>query len=67
MEGWQSRAAFVVQWRPETDIGAGRFEGRVEHIASYQAVRFHSLEELLAFVARMLAEVRNDVGDTEQS
>jgi hypothetical protein len=59
MEGWQSRAAFVIQWRPETDIEAGRFEGRVEHIASYNAVRFHSLEELLAFVARMLAEIRD--------
>jgi hypothetical protein len=50
MEGWQSRAAFVIQWRPETDIEAGRFEGRVEHIASYNALRFHSLEELLTFV-----------------
>jgi hypothetical protein len=59
MEGWQSRAAFVIQWRPETDIEAGRFEGRVEHIASYQAVRFHSLEELLTFVARVLAEIRD--------
>ena len=59
MEGWQSRAAFVIQWRPETDIEAGRFEGSVEHIASYKATRFHSLDELLSFIARMLAEIRN--------
>jgi hypothetical protein len=59
MGGWQSDAAFVIQWRPETDIEAGRFEGRVEHIASYKAVRFRSLEELLAFFAKVLAEVRN--------
>jgi hypothetical protein len=59
MGGWQSDAAFVIQWRPETDIEAGRFEGRVEHIASYKAVRFRSLDELLAFFAQVLADVRN--------
>jgi hypothetical protein len=57
MEGWQSRAAFVIQFRPETDIEAGRFEGRVEHIVSYNATRFHSLDELLGFIASVLAEV----------
>jgi hypothetical protein len=59
MEGWQSRAAFVIQWRQETDIEAGRLEGRVEHIASYKARQFHSLEELLAFMAGILAEIRD--------
>jgi hypothetical protein len=59
MEGWQSKAAFVIQCRPETDIENGRFEGRIEHIASYRAVRFHSLDELLAFVATVLTEIRN--------
>src|SRR4030095_1283962 len=33
MEGWQYKAAFVIQFRPETDIGAGRLEGRIEHMA----------------------------------
>ena len=60
--GWQHRAAFVIQFRPETDIGAERFEGRVEHVASAQATRFHSLEGLLDFIAQVLAEVH----DTEQ-
>jgi hypothetical protein len=59
MDGWQYKAAFVIQFRPETDVDAGRFEGRVEHIASYKATRFHSLDELLAFIASVLAEVRN--------
>jgi len=63
MEGWQYKAAFVIQLRPETDIEAGRFEGRVEHVASTKAKRFHSLEELLSFIARVLTEV----GKTEQS
>ena len=59
MEGWQYKAAFVIQFRPETDIEAGRFEGRVEHIASYKTTRFHSLDELLGFIASVLTEVRN--------
>ena len=59
MEGWQYKAAFVIQFRPETDVEAGRFEGRVEHIASTKATRFHSLDELLGFIASVLTEVRN--------
>ncbi len=53
---WQYQGAFVIQFRPETDIAAGRYEGRVEHVASYEATHFHSLDELLAFVARLLKE-----------
>jgi len=59
MEQWQLTAAFVVQFRETTDIEAGRLEGRVEHIASCRAARFRSVEELLAFVSRVLAECRN--------
>ena len=62
MKGLQYRAAFVIQFRPGTDIESGRFEGRVEHVASCKAMRFHSLDELLAFMASVLAEVT----DTEQ-
>ena len=58
MEGWQYKAAFVIQFQPETDIAAGRFEGRVEHVASHEATRFHSLDELLGFIASVLIEVR---------
>ena len=36
MDGWQYKAAFVIQFRPETDINEGRFEGRVEHGISYK-------------------------------
>ena len=42
-----------------TDIEAGRFEGRAEHVASFKAPRFHSLDELLDFIASMLTEIRN--------
>ena len=59
MEGWQSKAAFVIQFRENADIEAGRLEGKVEHIASYQAARFHSADELFAFFAGVLAEIRD--------
>jgi hypothetical protein len=59
MEGWQYNSAFVIQLRPETDIDAGRFEGKVEHVASCGSTRFHSLEELLEFIASVLSDVRN--------
>jgi hypothetical protein len=59
MEGWQYKAAFVIQFRPETDVEAGRFEGRVEHVASTKATRFHSLEQLMGFIDGVLTEVRN--------
>jgi len=59
MKGWQYRGAFVIQFRAQTDVEAGRFEGRVEHVASYNATRFHSLDELLRFIASVLTEVNN--------
>ena len=50
--------AFVVQFRTETEIEQGRCVGRVEHVVSGQATRFDTLDELLAFLARVLATVR---------
>ena len=57
IEGWQYKAAFVVQFRPETDIEAGRFEGKVEHVASHRATRFHSLDELLTIIATVISQI----------
>ena len=57
MDGWQHKLAFVIQFWPETDVDAGRFEGRIEHIASYRAKRFHSLDELLSFIGGVLTDV----------
>ena len=59
MEKWRYKAAFVIQLRQESDPKAGRFEGRVEHIESYKATRFHSLDELLGFIASVLPEDGN--------
>jgi hypothetical protein len=50
--------AFVVQFRTETAIEQGHYAGRVEHVVSGQATAFHSLNELLGFIARVLATVR---------
>ena len=47
---------FVVQFRTETDVAAEHLVGRVEHVVSGQATTFHTLECLLTFFARMLAE-----------
>ena len=55
---WQYQGAFVIQFRPETNIAAGNFAGRVEHIASYEAAHFRSLDELLAFIERLLKEAQ---------
>ena len=60
MEGWQHKSAFVIQLRLETDIEAGRFEGRVEHVASTRSARFYSVDQLLDFIATVLTDVRNN-------
>lgn len=58
--------AFVVQFSPATQVDAGPVEGRVEHLVSRQATRFRSLEALLAFITRVLREVR-DAHSTAES
>jgi hypothetical protein len=50
--------AFVVQFRTETDIARGCVTGRVEHVVSGQATHFASIEELLAFIGRVLSTIR---------
>lgn len=50
--------AFVVQFREGMDATAPRFSGRVEHITSGRATRFHSPNELLEFLAEALTVVR---------
>lgn len=45
----------MVQLRESADVEHGRCAGRVEHVTSGQATRFQTLEELLAFIAGVLA------------
>ncbi len=66
MSGSQHTGAFVIQLRPQTDVKAGRLEGRVEHVASNQAAHFESLDELLSFLDRILKAARaNQQGQRE--
>lgn len=50
--------AFVVQFRAGTGMVPGRCAGRVEHMASGQATRFGSQEELWAFTVQILIGVQ---------
>jgi hypothetical protein len=60
MNEWQHKGSFVIKFRPETDPVAGRLDGRIEHVASGQTVRFRSFEELVGFLQRVLKEVRDE-------
>jgi hypothetical protein len=50
--------AFVVQFRAQPTGASSSYVGRVEHLISGQVARFHSLEELLTFMTRVLTEVQ---------
>lgn len=52
--------AFVVQFGGQTNVEIGHYAGRVEHVVSGQATYFHSLAELLAFIARVLTRVQEE-------
>jgi hypothetical protein len=50
--------AFVVQFRAQPPEAPLAWDGRVEHVVSGQVTHFHSLEELMAFIGRVLAGVQ---------
>jgi hypothetical protein len=56
--------AFVVQLRADAQPEKGQFRGRVEHIVSYQSTLFASVEELTAFMVRVLTADTHDRADT---
>ena len=45
-----------MQLHAEAQTEHGDFRGRVEHLVSHQAEHFESLEELVAFMVRVLTE-----------
>jgi hypothetical protein len=49
-------AAFVVHLREGTPVTASAMYGRVEHVATGAATAFASLEEVRAFMERVLAD-----------
>jgi hypothetical protein len=54
--------AFLVQFRTPSTGASSSYEGRVEHVVSGQVTRFHSMEELVAFMMRVLADVQEESG-----
>ena len=55
--------AFVVQLHADAEVEKGQFFGRVEHIVSYKATHFDSVEALVAFITRVLeAQSASDDG-----
>jgi hypothetical protein len=52
-----ARRVFVVQLHAEADVAQGRIMGRVEHVVSGRATRFQTLDELLKFFTRVLANL----------
>ncbi len=46
---------FIVELSEQSDPQAGQCSGRVEHLLSGMAVRFASVEEMLAFLGICLA------------
>ncbi|HEY5866161.1 MAG TPA: hypothetical protein VI542_11570 [Candidatus Tectomicrobia bacterium] len=49
--------AFVVQLRDQPPGAPLTWDGRAEHVVSGQMAHFHSLEELAAFISRVLASM----------
>jgi hypothetical protein len=49
---------FVVQFRAQPTGTSPSYDGRVEHLVSGQVARFQSLEELVAFMVSVLADVQ---------
>ena len=53
--------AFVMHVRPGALLEEGRVAGRVEHVASGRSTHFESLPELVAFLGRVLRNLREGV------
>jgi hypothetical protein len=47
----------VVQLRDQPPGAPLAWDGRAEHVVSGQMAHFHTLEELVAFISRVLASV----------
>lgn len=55
--------AFVVQLSAEADMERKRVEGRVEHVISGRATHSQTLQELTAFMRRVLGDTSSEPGE----
>jgi hypothetical protein len=51
--------AFVVQVHATAAVAHGQLAGRVEHVLSGRAAHFQTMDELLAFIARLLTALES--------
>jgi len=58
----QYQKAFVIQFGPETDPAADRFEGRIEHVASGRNRSFEKLDEMHEFLSLLLTQTNASCG-----
>ena len=58
-----SNRAFVIQLQSNSEASEVRHRGRVEHLASGEAMHFAEEDELWAFVDSVLATVSNGAPD----
>jgi hypothetical protein len=52
------QSGVVVQFRAPPTGGSPFYDGHVEHVVSGQVIRFHSLEELMAFGISVLTDMQ---------
>jgi hypothetical protein len=52
----------VVQFRSQSPGASLSYTGRVEHVVSGEMTRFQSLQELLAFITRVLMQGQHASG-----
>jgi hypothetical protein len=60
--------AFVVQLAAEAKPEQREVHGRIEHVVSMKATHFHSIEELMSFMARVVTvlEADDETNDSEE-
>jgi hypothetical protein len=49
------KRAFVLRLSPDSNPAEGKFQGRVEEVDTNREIKFHSLEDFLAFLQDCLA------------
>ena len=54
------RRAFVIQLRQKGNLDVVEFAGQVEHVDSGRADHFGSVDELVTFMERTIAEVETE-------
>jgi hypothetical protein len=67
MKGLQHANAFVIQFRGTDEGDAGRFTGRVEHVASGRTVLFQSVEDLPDILLKVLRDLASEKGNEIRS